>query len=390
MQTASDSTCLQNALSIQKRAIHRRAILNLAQATANPFAAEVMAQKKSHEVDAFVARPDAAFRVVLVYGPDKGLVSERASAFARAAGFAADDPFAVVRLDGAEVEADPGRLVDEARTVPLFGGERLVWVREAGAGKGLGEAVKHLASEPPRDARVLIEAGDLKKGAGLRATVEAAPQAMALPCYADDARSIDALIDATLAGEGLGITLEARQVLKESLGGDRLATRAELEKLCLYARGQDRIGLEDVREAVGDVAGLSTDDVVDMVLVGRLKEFERTFDRYMRSGAPGFLVLSAMSRQLLALQPMREAIEREGKAPAAVVASARPPVFFSRRRTVEDAVARWSLAAIGRALERLQAAVLESRRVPQLSAAIIRQALMGLAVEAARARPGRG
>jgi DNA polymerase-3 subunit delta len=347
-----------------------------------------MAQKKAHEVESFLARPDAAFRVVLLYGPDKGLVSERAVAFARGAGYALEDPFAVVRLDGAAVEADPGRLVDEARTVPLFGGERLVWVREAGNGKSLAEAIKHLASQPPRDARVLIEAADLKKGALLRSTVEAASHAMALPCYSDDSRSIDALIDAALAADGLGITLEARHALKESLGGDRLATRAELEKLCLYARGRERIGLDDVRDAVGDVAGLSTDEVVDAVLAGRLKEFERVFDRHLRSGAPGFLVLSAMSRQFQTLQTMREAVETGGKTPAAAVASARPPIFFSRRRTVEEALARWSLPAISHALERLQGAVLESRRVPQISTAIVRQALMGLAVEAARARRG--
>lgn len=349
-----------------------------------------MAQKKAHEVDAFVARPDRVYRVVLVYGPDKGLVSERAAAIAKAFDFPVDDPFAVVRIDGAEAEADPGRLIDEARTVPLFGGERLIWVRGASGGKGLSEAVKHLAAEPPADARILVEAGDLKKGAALRSAAEGAAGAMALPCYSDDARGVDAVIDATLGKEGLGITLEARQALKDSLGGDRLATRAELEKLCLYARGQERISIEDVRNAIGDVSGLSTDEIVDAVIVGRLKEFERIFDRHVRSGAPGFLVLSAMTRQLQGLQLMRQGIEAEGKTAAAAVAGARPPVFFSRRRTVEDALGRWSLAAISRALERLQNALLESRRKPQLAVAIVRQALIGLAIEAARAqRAGR-
>lgn len=347
-----------------------------------------MAQKKAHEVDTFLARPDSAFRVVLLYGPDKGLVSERGAAFVKANGFAGDDPFAVVRLDGSEVESDPGRLVDEARTVPLFGGERLIWVREASGGKGLSEAVRHLAEEPPADARILVEAGDLKKGATLRTVVENSSGGMALPCYSDDARAVDAVIDTTLGREGLGITLDARQALKDSLGGDRLATRAELEKLCLYARGQERISLDDVRNAIGDVSGLSTDEVVDAVLTGRLKDFEKMFDRHMRSGAPGFLVISATTRQLQALQLMRQSVEEEGKTAAAVVAGARPPIFFARRRSIEEALRRWTLASIARGLDRLQSALLESRRNPQLAAAILRQALLGLAVEAARA--GRG
>ena len=79
-------------------------------------------------------------------------------------GLPLDDPFSVVRIDAAEIEADQGRLIDEARTVPMFSPKRLLWVRNAGAQKGLAEQVKLLCAEPPGDAVVLIEAGDLKKG----------------------------------------------------------------------------------------------------------------------------------------------------------------------------------------------------------------------------------
>ena len=44
--------------------------------------------------------------------------------------------FRVVRLDAAEVERDPGRLIDEAGTISMFSARRLIWVRDAGATKG--------------------------------------------------------------------------------------------------------------------------------------------------------------------------------------------------------------------------------------------------------------
>ena len=100
-----------------------------------------MAQKKAHEVDGWLARPDAAIKIVLLYGPDRGLVSERAKLFAGKTGLPPDDPFSVVRLDASEVEQQPGRLIDEARTVPMFSDRRLVWVRNAGTGKALSEDV---------------------------------------------------------------------------------------------------------------------------------------------------------------------------------------------------------------------------------------------------------
>ncbi|MER8594364.1 DNA polymerase III subunit delta [Mesorhizobium sp. M0768] len=343
-----------------------------------------MAQKKAYEVDAWLAKPDPRVSIVLLYGPDRGLVAERAKAFAGKTGLPLDDPFSVVRLDGSEVDRDEGRLLDEARTVPMFSERRLLWVRNAGAQKALADDVKALTSEPARDAIILIEAGDLKKGVGLRAVVEAADNAMALPCYADEARDIDTIIDDELRKAGMSMTLEARQALRRNLGGDRLASRGEIEKLVLYAHGQAEIGLDDVKATSGDVSGLSFDAAVDALLEGRIADFDTAFTRHCQSGGQPFLVLSSAMRQLQAIQAMRGLMDAGGRNAASVVAAARPPVFFSRRKLVEKALERWSSEALGRALNRLQTAVLQTRRRPDLSIALARQALLGIAVESAR------
>src|ERR1700689_5955581 len=84
---------------------------------------------KAADVDAFVARPDPARPVVLVFGPDAGLVSERANALVKASVDDVNDPFALARLEGEDVTAEPSRLVEEAQTIPLLAG------RGAGGGK---------------------------------------------------------------------------------------------------------------------------------------------------------------------------------------------------------------------------------------------------------------
>lgn len=348
-----------------------------------------MAQKKSNEVDAWLRRPDPSAVVVLIYGPDRGLVSERAQAFVKVAGVDADDPFSTVRLDAGEIEGSGGRLVEEASTVPMFSARRLIWVKGAAAQKQLAEDVKALVAEPPRDAIVLIEAGDLKKGSPLRSTVEGAFCGMALPCYADEARSVDAVIDELLSRDGLTIALDARQMLRSNLGGDRLATRSELEKLMLYCRGAREIGVEDVRAAIGDVSGLSMDEAIDAVLTGAADTFDTAFARLVASGTNPFLLLAAAMRQYQALQALREQMDQGGKPASAAVAAARPPIFFSRRRTVETVLQRLDAGSIARALERLQAAVLQTRRRADLAEATARQALIALLVESARAGSGR-
>lgn len=345
---------------------------------------EPMAQKKAHEVDSWLRNPDPGIGIVLIYGPDRGLVAERAKAFVTKTGLAADDPFSSIRLEASELDAAPGRLLDEAATVPMFSARRLIWVKGAGGQKQLAEDVKALVAAPPRDSVVLIEAGDLKKGAALRSAVENGAAAMALPCYVDEGKAIDAVIDEILGRENLSIGLEARQALRASLGGDRLASRSEVEKLALYRRGGGEIRLEDVRTMTGDVSGLGIDDAVDAVLSGNGKAFDASFTRLVSSGTHPFLVLAAAMRQFQLLQLMRAEMDADAKPAAAVVASARPPVFFSRRRLVEAALQRWSAVAIARALERLHATVLLTRQRADLATATARQALIALLVESAR------
>ena len=118
---------------------------------------------KAADVDAFIARPDPARPVVLVFGPDAGLVSERVNALVKASVDDPNDPFSLVRLEGEELAANPGRLVEEAQTIPLFGGRRAAWVK-AGS-RNIAPAVEALLTLPTSECRVVIEAGDLRRNA---------------------------------------------------------------------------------------------------------------------------------------------------------------------------------------------------------------------------------
>jgi DNA polymerase-3 subunit delta len=343
-----------------------------------------MAQKKAHEVETWLAKPDPSKHIVLVYGPDRGLVSERARRLALATGLPLDDPFSVIRLDATELDQAPGRLVSEARTVPMFAGRRLIWIGGAGTQKALVEDLRQLIQAPAEETFLLVEAGDLKKGNPLRAAVESAAEAMALPCYADDMRSIDALIDEELGRDGLRISLEAREALKAGLGGDRLASRGEIAKLALYALGKGNIGLDDVRAVTGDVGAISADDVIDSVLGGRRQRFETAFARYIAAGSPPFVLLNAGLRQFQALQIMKAAMGESGKSAAAIVASARPPVFFSRRALIENTLRNWPSEALGRTPALIQRAILQSRRSPAIAIAVTRQALLSALLAGAK------
>ncbi len=116
-----------------------------------------MVALRGKDIDAFLARPDPGRPIILLYGPDAGLVRERADALMASAVDDPNDPFSLVRIDGDELSAEPSRLVDEAMTVPLFGGRRAIRVR-AGS-RNFASGVDTLADSPIKDCRIVIEAG---------------------------------------------------------------------------------------------------------------------------------------------------------------------------------------------------------------------------------------
>ena len=66
-----------------------------------------MVAKKAHEVENVIQKPDPRFRVILLYGPDAGLVSERADLLAAKTGVDFSDPFAMLRLNADDAAATP-------------------------------------------------------------------------------------------------------------------------------------------------------------------------------------------------------------------------------------------------------------------------------------------
>jgi DNA polymerase-3 subunit delta len=334
-----------------------------------------MVQIKTADADRFLAKPDPDLPVVLIYGNDEGRVSERAETLARAV--AGDDPLARVRLDIDAVADDPGLLADEANAVPMFGGTRAISLRVAG-NRHIEGAIEALLANPPRDAVVVIAAGDLRKSSPLLKVCEASDHAAVIRCFADEARDLDRVIDEELAAAGLAIAPDARAALRTLLGGDRRMSRSEVAKLCLYAAGRGTITLDDIRAASGDVAAFDVDELIDQMTAGDASALDRSYRRLLQEGTADFAVAGAAQRHFNFLEVARASYDA-GTPASALIQRARPPVFFKRQAAVAQAIERWPLARIARALAILDQAVVDSRLRGAMSGAVIGQALLMVA-----------
>lgn len=332
-------------------------------------------------VEGFLRRPDPGVRAVLLYGPDAGLVRERADALGKTIAPDLHDPFRVADLTGAVLAADPARLYDEAAQISLMGGRRLVRVRDIGDAQS-GVFGRFLA-DPPGDGLVVVEAGDLPARAAMRRAFDDAPCGVAIGCYPDGARDLAVVIRETLAARRITVSRDALDFLGTHLGGDRLLTRGELEKLTLYAGDGGRVELEDAQLSIADSAALSLDDAVLAAAEGDGAALERALSRVFEEGESPVTVIRAALRHMQRLHALSARLAA-GEPIGSVLRGARPPIFFKQQDSFRRQLTQWrepqlrqQLAALANAETRLKTTGIPAETV-------CRATLLAMAQEARR------
>lgn len=328
-------------------------------------------------VSGFLARPDPALRAALFYGPDYGLVRERAAALIGASGGDPDDPFATVELSAAQLHSDPAALADEAAALSFSGKRKVVRIRDPR--EALVGAIESWLAESPRgEALVVVEANELAKRAPLRRVFETAPAAAAVPCYPDEGADLLRFISAALAEQGVTVSPDAAAFLAARFGADRALGRRELEKLALYVGDGGRIDLDAAEACVGDSASASLGAVADAACAGDLPALDRALARAYADGQHPASVLRATARHVQRLLLARGAMAA-GKTAEKAMEGLRPPLFFKQRASFVRQLQLWPAPRLALALDILTQAELDCKTTGMPAAALCARALMRLA-----------
>lgn len=330
----------------------------------------------------FLRSPDAGMRAALVYGPDAGLVRERADTLGRAICADLADAFRVSEIDAVNLSGDGARLYDEAASMSLVGGRRLVRIR--GAEDALGTMFdRFFKALPPGDAFILVEAGDLGARSSLRRAFEAAKSAAAIPCYLDGPRELGELAREVLGGRHIKVKPEAMQYLTAHLGEDHQVSRRELEKLALYVGDGNTVGEDEAIASIGDSADLTIDDVVFAAADGDAPQLERALNRAFGEGAQAVTVLRAELRHFQRLHLVGSRL-RSGMSEEEAL-RLRPPLFFKLIDRFKRQLHLWPPRRAAMALSELNAAEAHAKTTGLPAETLCRAALLRLAQAAAEA-----
>ncbi len=328
-------------------------------------------------VAGYVAQPDPKLRAILLYGPDTGLVRERAAALGAAISPDLEDPFRVANLGTQALAGDPARLHDEMAAMSLTGGRRLVRVRDAADSLGALFA-EFLKSPAPGDSVAVVESGDLAGRSALRRAFESAANGVAVPCYADTTKELGELVTAVLRRHQVSASAEARDYLVGHLGADRGLSRAELEKLALYAGDGGAVALEDAVASVGDSAAITVEDAIFAAADGDSAALERALTRAFQEGESAIGIVRGAMRHFDRLHIAGVRIA-SGLSPDEALRALRPPIFFKHQDRFLAELRNWGPRRAAAALTLLLDAERQCKRTGFPDHTICSEVLLRLA-----------
>ncbi len=303
------------------------------------------------DIEPFVNNPNVGARVILVYGPDNGLMQERCRTMGMSIVDDYNDPFNVAVIAASELPDDPAKLSDEANAISMMGGKRLIRVTDA-ADK-LTVLVKEYLANPNDNSVILLQAGELSPRSSLRKLCESDKAAAAVPCYVEDERDLARLIRETMQGANLQIEQDAIMWLASNISGNRQKARGELEKLITYM-GEDgaRISLLDVQACCGQAGASSLDNLVYGASGSNPALALKSYEQLISEGVNFIVVLRSLQNHFRRMHMVKSRLAA-GEDIDGAMKKLSPPIFFKQAPIFKGQIHKWSLPALSNTLDRL-------------------------------------
>ena len=307
-------------------------------------------------------------RAVLIYGPDAGQVDEYCDLAIEKLAIEKDNLFA---LDCDELREKQDALFAEACSPSMFGGQKMVLITNAGdaSAKQISELVSHTGL----CATVIITAGDLRAGGGLRSWFESADDVAALACYTDDARTLATLIRNELSTSAgiTQITPDAMDYMVTHLGTDRGITRGFLAKIALYVDDKRIVELTDVEKCLPDTGAADMDDFLYSLTAGHISQTMTALDRLFYDNKEPNMLVRMLGTHFKKLQN-------------AVVNGQLPRLFWKVEDKFKQSMRIWSESEITNVLIRLNELEKQFRIKDMPTEILLRDFALKLSLRAAK------
>jgi len=230
--------------------------------------------------------------VIVLFGSDAYLRQEALQQICDRLGGEQGEEASISRFAGPEAEFKA--VVDELRTVSMFGDSRVVIVEEADAFvSNHRSSLEKLVAAPPRTATLILLVKTWPKTTKLAKAV--AKSQLALECSELKGAALVRWAQGTAQQHGKQLSRTEAAALVELAGTSTGQLAQEIAKLAAYVGSRGRISEEDIQAVVGGWSTQTAFVMIDQLMAGRLEKALELLDRLLAADEPPPKILGAIS-----------------------------------------------------------------------------------------------
>ena len=234
---------------------------------------------KIYQLQSLLNKINNPYVCLLFYGTDEGEINKGFQEVKTSLGCNSND-LNIAHLTAEQIKKNPFIATDEANTISLMGGQRILLIEEESS---FSEAsLTHFLDNKKSDAILLIKAGNLAKTSALRKEAEDNPFVLAFACYPPSEAELKKNIQGILFQAKKTASQDVLDILVQKLSSNAGIVQQEIDKLLLYLGDKKSISIQDIDAIITDSKETTFDDFCIMLAAGQTRKTQAAIKSFLQ------------------------------------------------------------------------------------------------------------
>jgi len=205
--------------------------------------------------------------------------------------------------------------------------------------------VEDFISSKIEDVTIIFVASILEKRSKLRNFFEKEKNAICIPFYSDQNRTLSFLASSFFKQKKISISQEVINFLVERCRGDRSNLNNEMNKIYHYAFEKGKVSFEEVFKITNLAENFSVNELIDNCLAKNKKRISAILNQNNFSDDDCILILRTMLNKSKRILKIKQEINNI-KNIDTIISTYKPPIFWKDKEIVKTQIMNWDAPEI--------------------------------------------
>ena len=297
---------------------------------------------------------DSSHKVLLLYGPNFGLINLLYKKASNILSIDLDDPFNVSKIDGNDFKDNPSLLNDNISTFGIGKEKRtiLLDLTYLTINKAIESAILSALKEKKNDYLLLIKASNLGSKNELVRFVEKLNNGILVPCYDEDSNKVKIQLSKLFNQYGLTFSPDFVSMLSSKFNSDTSINLMEIKKLEIFLIDNENVTEEMVLSLITENIDTNLNKIIQLCSSGKIQEALFSLDKTYENSSTAINITRLFVIHFKTIEKILLEVEN-GANISKAVNNIKPPIFFKDRPLLTFQCQLWSLKKVNLIFKRL-------------------------------------